>query len=129
MCVWYSIRKGTGHTLSIYPGLILEVKTILTLHLLNFLNGINRLKFWNSPLSFLGISRWELESWSANSIEPGQTCRLAWIYTSGKYLNSINNKSVISDPVCHHLTVNYAVALVIGQFVGNATIVKIIKEP
>ena len=29
--------------------------------------------FWSCSLSVWGISRWELESWSANIIEPGQT--------------------------------------------------------
>ena len=33
----------------------------LTLKLLNFLNGIIHLQFLELPLSFLGISRWELK--------------------------------------------------------------------
>ena len=42
--------------------------------------------YWNCPLSFFGTSRWELESWSAKSIEPCQTeqmCSVAWFYTDG----------------------------------------------
>ena len=43
--------------------------------------------FGTLSLSFLGIPRWKLKSWSANSIEPGQTARmsrLARLYTGGK---------------------------------------------
>ena len=56
--------------------------SFLTLIMPNFLNGIIHLPFLDSPLSFLGMSRWKLLSWSANSIEPGQAawmCRLAWL--------------------------------------------------
>ena len=45
-----------------------------------FLNGIIHLTFFELSLSLLGISRWKLGSWSANSIEPGQT---AWISYAG----------------------------------------------
>ena len=49
--------------------------SILTLNLLNFLNGIIHLLFLELSIFILGISRRELKSWSANSIEPGvQAC-------------------------------------------------------
>jgi hypothetical protein len=57
--------------------------------MLNILNG-------HVPLPFLGLSiinfrdvNLNIESLSANSIEPGQTaqmCHLAWLYTGGKGL-------------------------------------------
>ena len=61
--------------------------TGVTLKLMNFLNVLTTLPFLELSIIILGIFRSELLSWSANSIEPGQTVQmfwLAWLYTSGK---------------------------------------------
>ena len=62
-------------------------KKILTLNLPNFLNEIIHLPFLALSIIILRISSWELESWWAKSIEPGQNarmCWLAWLYTGSK---------------------------------------------
>ena len=63
--------------------------------------------FWNSPLSFFGTLRWELEAGQINRIEPGQTarmCQLAYLYTDGKGYSlsvpawwGLNDWKLISD--------------------------------
>ena len=42
-----------------------EARIKLTLNLLNFINGLVHLHFWNYPLSFKGISYWKLENGAA----------------------------------------------------------------
>ena len=59
----------------------------LTLNLLNFLNGIIQLPFLDLSIIIFRDIKMITWSWSANSIQPGQTewmCRLAWLYTGGK---------------------------------------------
>ena len=57
----------------------------LTLTMPNFINGKNPPSiFGTTCITFRDM---KTQSWSANSIEPGQTarmCRLAWLYTGGK---------------------------------------------
>ena len=49
---------------------------LLTLNLPNFLNGIIHLSVLELSSLILGISKWKLESWSANIIEPALIYRL-----------------------------------------------------
>ena len=58
---------------------------VLTLNLLNFLNGIINLPFLELSIIILGISRLKVED-GQPTVESGQTvlmCRLAWLYTDG----------------------------------------------
>ena len=58
---------------------------LLTLNLVNFLNGIVHLPFLE--LSIINFGDIKLRNWSVNSIKPSQTarmCRLAWLYTDDK---------------------------------------------
>ena len=60
---------------------IIPFKKGLTLTMHNFMNGksilyLSIIIFWDIKI--------KTESWSANSIEPGQTAWLAWLYTGGK---------------------------------------------
>ena len=57
------------------------------LNLLNFLNGIIHIPFLELPIKSFKEVKMLTWSWSANSIESGQTaqiCRLAWLYTGAK---------------------------------------------
>ena len=64
----------------------------LTLNLLNFLNWIIHLPFLELYIIMLRDIKTKTWSWSANSVEPGQTvwmCRLTWLYTGGKGLSHL----------------------------------------
>ena len=59
----------------------------LTINLLNFLNEIIQFPFLELTIIIFRDIKMRSWSWSANSIEPGQTARmfrLAWIYTGRK---------------------------------------------
>ena len=65
-----------------YGNLSFDRVQLLTLNLQSFLKGIVHF-----PILALSIIFIEISSWSANSINPGQTirtCRLALVYTGGK---------------------------------------------
>ena len=86
---WFSsivfIRFG-----KVMPLFYLEniLKFTLTLTLLNFLNGIIYLSFLEQSIFIFKGIKMRTWSWTANSIEPDQTtqmCRLAWLYTGGRF--------------------------------------------
>ena len=60
------------------------------LNLLNFLNGIIHLPFFELNIIIVRDIKFWTWSWSANSIEPGQTAqmyRLAWLYNGSNGLS------------------------------------------
>ena len=63
------------------------MEIILTLNLLNVLNGIIHLHLLELSIIIFRDIRMQTGSWSANSIEPGQAawmCMVTWLYTGGK---------------------------------------------
>ena len=83
-------QTNSHHNKVIYPKTRPKVhfNKKLTLTIPNFLNGKIHLTFLELSNIILGRLRWKLGSWSANSIESGQTarkCRLAWLYTVGNF--------------------------------------------
>ena len=56
LCLLFLVFFSYTHGLSCLTSIL-----SLTLTMPNFLYGIIFLHFWHNPLSFLGITRWELE--------------------------------------------------------------------
>ena len=79
------VRLHQNHSFLFYQ----NITGVLTLFMPNFLNGIIHLQFLALSIIILRDIKMETCSWSASSIESGQTarmCRLAWLYTGGRLI-------------------------------------------